>query len=138
MWGKERMKRLHESRLARYIITGGMTTVVNYAIYFLLQAARINYITANCAAWICAVTFSFFANRSVVFRSKGRRSHEFVRFFYLRLASMAAETLLLYMMVDVAGLDSAVSKIIVGFVTAALNYMACKYSIFKERGASHE
>lgn len=132
------MRKLQQSQLIRYIMTGGLTTVINYMIYFALQAAGIDYIAANCAAWLGAVTFAFFANRQMVFRSKGRKSEEFMRFFSLRLTTLAAETALLYMMVELAGVHSTASKIIVSFVTVTLNYIACKYSIFKESRVSHE
>ena len=64
------MKKLQESQIVRYIMTGGITTAINYVIYFALVAASVNYIAANCTAWLGAVTFAFFANRQIVFCSK--------------------------------------------------------------------
>lgn len=132
------MKILKGSEMIRYIMTGGITTAINYIVYFVLQAARVDYVAANCAAWLGAVTFAFFANRQVVFRSKGSKRREFAWFFSLRLGTLAAETILLCLMVEAAGLGSAASKIFVSFVTTALNYIACKYGVFKERRVYHE
>lgn len=132
------MKKLRESQLFRYVMTGGMTTVINYIIYFALHAVKADYITANCAAWTGAVVFAFFANRQMVFHSKGCKRRELVQFFSLRLLTLTAETVCLYAAVELAGLDSAVSKIAVSVMTTILNYLACKYSIFKERRVYHE
>lgn len=132
------MKRLQESQIIRYVMTGGFTTLINYIIYFALQTAGTDYLAANCAAWLGAVLFAFFVNRQMVFRSKNSGGQEFLQFVSLRLATLAAETTLLYIMVDFAGMGSVFSKIAVSAVTVVLNYIACKYGIFKERRVSHE
>lgn len=132
------MKRLTESQLVRYIMTGGMTTGVNYVIYVGLQAAAVGYLAANTLAWAGAVIFAYFANRSMVFRSRGDKRQEFLQFVSLRLVTLLIENLLLFILVDCVGIGSLISKITVSVMTVLLNYFACKYSIFKERGVSRD
>lgn len=132
------MKKLQESQIVRYVMTGGMTTGVNYIIYIGLMALSVNYLMANTIAWLGAVTFAYFANREVVFHSKGDRKQEFLQFFSLRAATLVIENLLLLLLVDFIGAGSLVSKILVSVITVVLNYFACKYSIFKQGGVSHE
>lgn len=132
------MKKLQESQIVRYIMTGGMTTGVNYIIYIGLMALSVNYLMANTIAWLGAVTFAYFANREVVFHSKGDKKQEFLQFFSLRAATLVIENLLLLLLVDCIGMGSLVSKIFVSVITVVLNYFACKYSIFKQGGVSHE
>lgn len=132
------MKKLQESQIVRYIMTGGMTTGVNYIIYIGLMALSVNYLMANTIAWLGAVTFAYFANREVVFHSKGDKKQEFLQFFSLRAATLVIENLLLLLLVDCIGMGSLVSKILVSVITVVLNYFACKYSIFKQGGVSHE
>lgn len=132
------MKKLQESQIVRYIMTGGITTGVNYIIYIGLMALSVNYLMANTIAWLGAVTFAYFANREVVFHSKGDRKQEFLQFFSLRAATLVIENLLLLLLVDFIGAGSLVSKILVSVITVVLNYFACKYSIFKQGGVSHE
>lgn len=138
--GKEEniMKKLQQSEAVRYLMTGGMTTVINYIIYIALQTAGLNYLTANSLAWLGAVSFAYFANREVVFHSKGSRSQEFIQFFTLRFATLLIENLLLFLLIDMMGASNLFSKVAVSIITVILNYFACKYSIFKERGVSHE
>ncbi len=132
------MKRLRESQIVRYVMTGGMTTAINYIIYLGLSLLAVNYLIANSIAWLGAVIFAYFANREVVFRSSGNKKQEFVQFFALRLGTLGLENLLLFLLVDCAGAGSFYSKITVSVITVVLNYFACKYRIFKEGGASHE
>lgn len=132
------MKKLQNSQIFRYIMTGGMTTVINYIIYILLTAVSMDYLVANSIAWLGAVIFAYYANRHMVFRSEGSKKQEFVQFFSLRLATLAVENLLLFMFVGYIGAAELPSKIVVSVITVVLNYFACKYSIFKERGVSHE
>ena len=63
-----------------YIIFGGLTTVVDWSVSFLLyylwgdaiDATPILLHGANVIAWVAAVTFAYVTNRSWVFESKRR------------------------------------------------------------------
>lgn len=132
------MRKVKDSQLMRYIMTGGMTTGVNYVIYMGLQALSLGYLAANTAAWVGAVIFAYFANRRVVFQSAGDKKQEFVQFFSLRLVTLMIENMLLLLLVDCLTVGTLVSKVAVSIITVALNYFACKYSIFKERGVSRD
>lgn len=69
----KKLMKLMESQIIRYIVTGVLTTGINYLMYFALTALTADYLTANSIAWVGAVIFAFFANRSVVFHSCGNR-----------------------------------------------------------------
>ena len=135
---KQYLQKICSMELLRYVFTGGMTTAVNYVLYFFMMAGGVHYLAANSLAWLGAVIFAFFANRRVVFHSSGDGRREFAAFFSLRFATLAAEDLLLLTLVSCIGLGSAISKILVSVITVALNYAACKYGVFRKRGAAHE
>ena len=44
------MNKLCNSELIRYMLTWGMTTAVNYGLFFLLNAFSVNYLLANSIA----------------------------------------------------------------------------------------
>ena len=141
-------KRICESRLFRYLITGGMTTAVNYVIYFglFLAAGRsvaggtsgaadsAFSLAANSLAWLGAVIFAYFANRRFVFRSDNSILHELMQFALLRLASLTVENILLYLLLTLMAMPNAAAKISVSVITVILNYTACKYKIFSVKG----
>lgn len=124
------MKKLQNSQLFRYLITGGMTTAVNYLIFLLLTVFSLNYLFANCLAWLGAVLFAFFANRHMVFHSDGDWRRELYKFVSVRFLTLLLENVLLVLMVEWAGLPELAAKIAVSAVTVILNFIACKYSVF--------
>lgn len=107
-----------------YLIVGGCTTVINYAVYFLLTHLDVYYILANVLAWVCAVIFAYFANGAWVYKGSSRRSWKEAGSFVLsRLFSLGLETLLLFLMVDLAHLGKNGSKLIVAVVVVVINYL---------------
>ena len=133
-----KLSKLLQMELLRYILTGGMTTAVNYVIYFGLTSVSVRYLVANTLAWCGAVAFAFFMNRRVVFRSVGNPVVEFLRFAGLRFATLIAENMLLYLLISIMGKDEIISKLVVSIVTVIANYTACKYGIFRKGGLRHE
>ncbi|NLD86677.1 MAG: GtrA family protein [Clostridiales bacterium] len=108
-----------------YLIVGFATTAINYIVYFLfVDILDIHYITANIIAWIIAVSFAYFANGRWVYNSTTNRSvGEAGAFIVSRLFSLGMETLILFLMVDLAHINELVSKIIVAVVIVILNYL---------------
>ena len=130
------------AQLIKYGITGVLTTGVNYTLYFALTAAAGKealgerfYLLANAAAWLGAVIFSYAMNRNLVFGSQKNIRQEFLQFAGLRLATLAVEELLLYLLVELLGAAGLFSKLAVSVITVIANYAACKCSIFAQKGA---
>ena len=91
-------------------------------------------LSANSLAWLGAVIFAYFANRRFVFQSENSVLHEFMQFALLRLASLAVENILLYLLLTLMAMPNAAAKISVSVITVILNYAACKYKIFSVKG----
>ena len=53
-----------ERELITYLISGGITTGVNYLLYAGLLALHIPYLAANSIAWTGAVLTAYILNRS--------------------------------------------------------------------------
>ncbi len=108
----------------RYLIVGIGTTVINYLMYFLLNALGLYYIWSNILAWVGAVAFAYFANGSWVYQSTSHRGiREAVSFVLSRVFSLGVETVLLFVMVDLAGIGQNWAKIVVAVVVVVLNYL---------------
>lgn len=135
----EKIKTLYVKykELINYVIFGVLTTLVNYVVYFLcLDLLSWNYLVVNVLAWIISVLFAYVTNRLWVFESKAQGWHigkEVVLFFTSRLASLGAETLLLFLMVDTAHLHNGASKIVAGVVVIVINYILSKLIVFRKK-----
>lgn len=99
--------------------------------------ASAKIIVANVFAWIVAVLFAYWTNRTWVFRSQvhGVKAilKEFTAFVSARITSLLVETVLLYLLVDWLKVGDMFSKILLSFVTVALNYIFSKLWIFKKK-----
>lgn len=121
-----------------YGIGGGLTTAVNYLVYFGLEIWKMNYLLANTLAWAAAVVFSYWINRKLVFESKRDWMGEFISFAGLRLVTLAAENLLLFLLIGQLHLSSPISKVAVSIVTVLGNYVICKKHIFHTGNVKHK
>ncbi len=127
--------------LISYVFFGGLTTVVSFVSYFVLEdLLDVHYMLAQGASWVLAVAFAFVVNKLFVFEDKDSSKRGLFRqiwqFVSVRIASGVLESLLLMLAVEVCRLDEGISKIIVSVVTVILNYFASKFLIFAKREKS--
>lgn len=65
-------QRLEDKRqLFRFGLIGGINTVIDFCLLFLLKSAGLPVITSNIISSTTAFVFSFFANKNYTFRSQG-------------------------------------------------------------------
>ena len=133
----EYIKKLLRSEGFLYLFFGGVTTVINYVVYFILtQGLGVHYLAANAAAWAAAVAAAFITNKIYVFRSEAR-GRELVReiwqFVSARIVSGVMESALMWIFVDIAGLPDGIVKIAVSVLVVLLNYIFSKLIIFRKK-----
>lgn len=136
--------------LILYAITGGFTTVVSFGTHFGSEhLLSVSAQTATIISWICSVTFAFFTNKSLVFKSKSVGGTDFIRqffqFYAARLVSLGIEFLIISICVDkygqfFAGLfgvslktNEFIFKIIAQVFILVSNYAFSKFVIFRKK-----
>jgi len=94
------------------------------------------YIDANVISWIFAVAFAFVTNKLFVFNARSGKGatlwREIRAFVGARLATLLADTALMFLLVTVLGMTSLAAKIIVQFIVVVLNYALSKLFVFKK------
>ena len=120
-----------------YLIFGVLTTAVNYAVYLPLHnSATMLASVANIIAWIVAVLFAFVTNKPLVFGSNDWSAKsvlpELGKFVVARLGSMAIETLIILLCVDILGWNGVVVKLLTSILVVVLNYVSSKFLVFKK------
>ena len=128
----------NNTELVAYLFTGVATTVVNYVVYFI--ATRwfgMGVMPGTWAAWVLAVAFGYAVNKAFVFKthceSMAALMKEAVSFFTMRLVSLGAETVIMFVAVEVLGLNDLVMKLLTNFIVIVLNYVFSKLFIFKKK-----
>ena len=128
----------NNTELVAYLFAGVATTVVNYIVYFIAtRLFSLGVIPATWTAWVFAVAFGYGVNKAFVFRSHCESFAALVRecasFFAMRLVSLGAETVIMYVTVELLHLNDLIMKLAAGFLVILLNYIFSKLFIFKKR-----
>lgn len=127
----------HFRELFLYLIFGGLTTIINIFVYFLLaRILTINYQVSTVISWIISVLFAYSTNKLFVFESKNESRKEDVReilsFFLFRILSLGIDMGSMFLMVQILSLDDLVAKVIANVIVVIVNYLFSKLFIFKK------
>ncbi len=127
-----------------YLIFGGLTTVVDWAVSFLLYrvwgtAIDANVFVihgANVIAWVSAVLFAYITNRIWVFRSRQRGvvaiMGELCTFAGGRVITFLLQEVLVAIFFDWLGLNKYAVKLIAAVLVVVLNYIISKLLVFRQ------
>lgn len=132
-----------------YAIFGGLTTLVNFAVTFLIQKGLkwpgegIKFTITNIIAWVCAVAFAYVTSHLYVFESKAHGAKaiavEASKFVGSRVFTGIIEMLLPTGLVAIGVTGSLFSfegfwaKAITGIIVIILNYVLSKLFVFKKK-----
>jgi len=97
-------------KIFMYLVSGGITTVVNWVLYIVIdkliqidmtvdiigKPVSLKFIINQIICWIVSVLVAYFLNRVTVFRSKGSIGRELMSFFGARIISFLVLELGLY------------------------------------------
>lgn len=121
-----------------YIFVGGLTTVLNLVIYYVLaNAFDVDPYTSTAIAWFFAMLFAFFINKLWVFNDKswklGHAMYQFWTFAAARILSFGMEELLMFVGIELCHINANIVKIPIQVLVVLVNYVASKLVIFKKK-----
>lgn len=121
-----------------YLVFGVLTTAVNYIVYLpCFNLLGFNASVSNMIAWVAAVAFAFLSNKPFVFQSFDWSAKvvvpELTKFVGTRIGSGALETAILFLTVDVAGMNGNVWKLLTSVLVVILNYIGSKLLVFRKK-----
>jgi len=121
-----------------YLFFGVCTTIVNYLIYIpCYNILEMSATLSNIIAWIVAVAFAYLTNKPFVFKSNDWSAAtvvpELTKFLGCRIGSGAAETLILFLAVDLLGWNGNIWKLLTQVMVVVLNYIGSKLLVFRKK-----
>ncbi|MBE5798513.1 MAG: GtrA family protein [Clostridiales bacterium] len=127
----------NNTELVAYLFAGVATTVVNYVVYFVATRwLGLGVMAGTWTAWVVAVAFGYVVNKAFVFHthceSMGALVKEAASFFAMRLVSLGMETVLMFVTVELLGMNDLVMKLLTNIVVIIANYVFSKLFIFKK------
>ena len=122
-------------QIIKYVIVGAFTTLVSLSSYYLLTLVlnpknAIYLQFANVISWVLSVTFAYFANRMIVFKSNNNKIKEASKFYLSRVSTLLIDMFIMFLLVTIIGINDRISKIIVQFIVLVLNYILSKFLVF--------
>lgn len=123
--------------IINYLIIGFSTTLISLIVYYLCVYTIFNpknpilLQCANIISWIVSVTFAYFTNRSIVFKSKNKNKFkESVKFYASRIVTLLIDMLFMYITVSIFLLNDKIMKILANIIVIILNYLISKFLVF--------
>ncbi len=133
----KKFKRSSFYEILSYLVVGGLTTLVNLLVYFVLnQGFGVHYLWANATAILLSILFAYVTNKYFVFQSKQKDwpsvLREMIRFFSFRALSAFLDMASLWLMVGVFHWPSSFSKLASQIIVVILNYIFSKCFVFNK------
>lgn len=125
--------------IINYLICGGLSTVVNFASYYVFaRVFKIDEVISSSLSWVAAVIFAYIVNKIFVFESKTSNIKELMKefgsFIACRIISgITCDVGTFALMVKVMHINDIVSKIVTQVMVIVLNYVFSKLIIFKKK-----
>ena len=130
---------LEYKEIINYLIFGVLSTVVNFASYFIFaKLFHIDEVVSSGLSWFCAVLFAYITNKIFVFESKTKTVKEFIKemmsFFACRvLSGILCDVGTFALMVKVLNINDIIAKIVTQIMVVILNFVLSKLVIFKKK-----
>lgn len=127
----------------RYLICGGLSTVVNivsyaigaYTIFSGIQEDALRVTVSDSFAFVVALIFAYWVNKTIVFNSKCENAKalikEIVSFATCRLVTQAISLGMMNLAV-IINMNDVLMKVIANIVVIILNFVLSKLIIFKK------
>ncbi len=135
------MNRLLSRREVRFIIVGGLNTVVGYAVFVLLEAwifgaARWGYAASLIGSYIVGMLVGYLLYRRFVFDDQARWTSSLPKFILTNLVTLALNGAILALLVEVAQLPRLGAQIVALIVTVIVSYIGHSLFSFRSRSRS--
>ena len=132
LWGDEKT-----AEKVNYLIFGGLTTVVNFVVFFAAnELLGVDYRPATVLAWCAAVAFAFVVNKRYVFRSRTEGLAALVReimlFLTARVSSLLFDMGWMILAVEILHMNELWAKILSNVVVVVVNYFFSKLFVFRK------
>lgn len=122
------------SKFVKFGLVGVLNTLINWIIFALLNFIGVYYIVANVIAYVIATANSYIWNSKWVFKYNGENKKETTaKFVILNLIGLGLNTGILYLLVDMVGLNKLIALVITTGIVMIINYIVNKIWVFKEK-----
>jgi len=117
------------TQLAKFVVAGVITTLIDWAIYFVLcHFFLMDPLIAQLFSFVASTAVSYYINTLWVFdTTKNKTKQRLVaEFFFFSFCGLAITEVLLFLMIERMGVNYMVAKVIATAVVMVFNYVTRK------------
>jgi putative flippase GtrA len=125
---------MFDNQKIRYLLIGGINTVFGYfvTVFFYYSLTNVLHtLTILCLANVCAISFSFLTNKFFVFKTKGKWTSEYLRYFFVYGNTALIAILLTWILTDYTNIPFWLSQALILPFTVIVTYLSQKKYTFK-------
>ena len=120
-----------------FIVWGLATTALNVGFFVLFRHLGVPLTPAVILAWFLSVTFSYFANKKMVFQDQTTGFvaifKSMLLFYGSRAFSGLMDVVLMNLFVKVLGWDELIAKLINEVLVSTFNFLFCFLVVFRKK-----
>ena len=122
-------------QLIIYFLAGGLMTLAEWLGFWLLvYVCGVHYLVANALLFVLFVPLGMLIFKRAVFKSTRLKMRaELALSFVINLFGLAINSLILWLLVEFAGLESLIAKILTSFLVAFYSFFARKILIYDKK-----
>ena len=121
-------------QLGKFCVVGAVGYLINLAVYDALLHEGLHYLVAATCSFLVAVTSNYVWNRIWTFREhRGHLGIQGMRFFLVSLGALAANLVVLHLLVAHGGLDKLPAQAVAIVIVTPLNFVGNKLWSFRRR-----
>ena len=133
-----RINQIIKNTYFRYLIVGGLTTMISISSYFVFRAYFVFSVSlSTLLSWISAILFAYITNKKYVFhvsRIVPRSTiAELISFYASRLLTGFFELLIMFVFVQWLHLNEVFFRLLTNALTIMLNFFLSKYVVFRSK-----
>lgn len=122
-------------QFVRYAFVGGIATLVDWGVFYVLDRLHVYYLIAAAAGFIGGLIVNFILSKLLVFKAsiaKTGLGGELLGYTLIGLAGLGITMGLMYIFKDLMGISAMLSKIISTFIVLLWNYFARKLLLYRK------
>ncbi len=128
------MKNKLIKQIIRFIIVGGIATIIDYIVFFLLHDyLRVNTLISNIISFTVSVIYNYIASINWVFEVNTNldKKKQFIVYIILSIIGLVINTGIVYLCVDILKMFSLIGKMIATTIVMTYNFITRKMFLEK-------
>lgn len=127
------MQRVMAAPLPRFLIVGGLSTVINYLVFLaLFSNGWLDYVAASAVGFLSGVAFGYVLNKRWTFGVKAPSTPGIVvRYLAVYLASLCMGLMVIHALVTFANVDPLIANAVSIVFTTCTNFIGTRYMVFR-------